>query len=150
MHYSITGRPNCSLSPAASRRVFLVIALFTLAIAFAFFLMGAWLVLPFAGAELMALYFCLRYIWQHNEDYERLTVDDDKVVVEKHQPGHDEQIELNSYWAHVVIEQQADGSCRRLALRSHGKEIEFGRHLSSEERLNIGHLLKTHLGGYLS
>src|SRR6185369_5707942 len=89
MHYSITGRPNCSLSPVASRRVFLVISLITLVIAFGFFLMGAWLVLPFAGAELLILYCCLRYIWQHACDYERLTFDDDKVVVEQHTPGQD-------------------------------------------------------------
>lgn len=150
MHYSITGRPNCSLSPAASRCVFLIISLITLIIAFGFFLMGAWLVLPFAGAELLVLYLCLHYIWQHACDYERLTIDEDKVVVEKHMPGVDMQVELNSYWARVIVDCLPNGYCRRLALRSHGKEIEFGRHLSSEERLDVGRLLESRLGGYLS
>lgn len=148
MRYSITGRPNCSLSPAGSLCVFLIIALVTLSIAFGFFLIGAWLVLPFAGAELLALYFCLHYVWRHVQDYERLTIDHDKVLVEKHAPGLDTQVELNRHWARVILECKPNGYCRRLALRSHGKEIEFGRHLSSEERLDLGQLLKLHLGGF--
>jgi len=146
VRYSITGRPNCSLSPAGSRCAFLIVAGFTLAIAFAFFLQGAWLVLPFAGAELIALYICLRYVWLHSADYERLTIDHDKVLVEKHAPGLDMHIELNGYWSKVVMDYWPDGYCRRLALCSHGKEIEFGKFLSSEEKLNVGRLLKSRLG----
>lgn len=150
VHYSITGRPNCSLSPAGSRCVFLFIAFVTLSVAFGFFLIGAWPVLPFAGAELAVLYGCLRYIWMHASDYERLTIDENKVLVEKHASGLDWQVELNGYWARVILDCQPNGYCRRLALRSHGKEIEFGWFLSSEERLNVGHLLKSRLGGFIS
>lgn len=150
MHCSITGRPNCSLSPAASRCAFFLIALATLSVAFGFFLIGAWMVLPFAGAELLVLYGCLHYVWLHASDYERLTIDDDKILVEKHAPGLDMQVEFNSYWARVILDCLPNGYCRRLALRSHGKEIEFGRFLSSEERLDVGRLLKSRLGGFLT
>lgn len=150
VHYSITGRPNRSLSSAGSLCVFFLIAVITLGIAFGFFLLGAWPILPFAGAELLALYFCLHVIWRHADDYERLTIDHDRVLVEKHAPGLDLQVELNGYWARVVMECMPDGYCRRLALRSHGKEIEFGSYLNSEERLDIGRLLKSRLGGYLT
>ncbi|HEY3327080.1 MAG TPA: DUF2244 domain-containing protein [Novimethylophilus sp.] len=150
VRYSITGRPNCSLSPAGSLCIFFLISLFTLGIAFGFFLIGAWLVLPFTGAELLVLYFCLHLVWRHADDYERLTIDHDKVLVEKHAPGSDICVELNGYWARVTLDCMPDGYCRRLALRSHGKEIEFGRHLSSEERLDVGRLLKSRLGGFLT
>lgn len=149
VHYSITGRPNCSLSPAGSLCVFFMIALVTLLVAFTFFIMGAWPVVPFAGAELVAFYLCLRHVWVHASDYERLTIDHDRVVVEKHGPGLDQQIELSGYWARVIMDCKPDGYCRRLALRSHGKEIEFGHFLSSEERLNVGRLLESRLGGFL-
>ncbi|MGJ0535108.1 MAG: DUF2244 domain-containing protein [Methylocystis sp.] len=146
VHYSITARPNCSLSPAGTLCAFFIITFVTLTIASGFTLLGAWPVLPFAGIELLILWLCFRHIWRHVHDYERLTIDDHKVIVEKHDPKCDSHIELNGYWAQVVMEYMPDGECRRLALRSHGKEIEFGRLLNSEERLNLGRQLQSRLG----
>lgn len=150
VHYSITARPNCSLSPADTLCVFSIIALITLIFSFGFVLIGAWPVLPFAGAELLALGYCFNHIWRHAGDFERLTIDDDKVIVETHEPGHDKRIELSGYWARLVLDCVPDGYCRRLALRSHGREVEFGHHMTSEERLSLALQLKPRLGGYKS
>lgn len=148
-HYSITARPNCSLSPATSLCVFGIIALITLLLSLAFTLLGAWPVLPFAGAELLALWLCLRQLRRHAGDYESLTLDDDRIVLEAHAPGRDSHAELNGCWARVVMECTRDGGCKRLALRSHGREFEFGRLLSSDERLALGLQLTARLGGGL-
>jgi len=51
--------------------------------------------------------------------------------------------ELNRYWAKVVC--SAEGS--RLALRSHGREIELGRHLCEEQRLVMAQDLRRELHG---
>lgn len=149
-HYRITARPNCSLSPAATLCVFSSIALITLLLSLVCVILGAWPVLPFAGAELLALWFCLRQIRRHADDYECLTLDDDKIVLDTHMPGQDRHAELSSYWARVVMDCLPDGSCARLALRSHGREFEFGRLLSCDERLALGQQLSTRLGGGLS
>lgn len=148
VHYSITARPNCSLSPAGTLCAFSIIAFISLAIALGFTLLGAWPVLPFAGIELAILWLCFRHIWRHAHDYERLIIDDDRVIVEKHDLKCDSHIELNGYWAQVVMEYLPDGDCRRLALRSQGKEIEFGRLLNSEQRLDLGRRLRSRLGHY--
>lgn len=148
VHYSITARPNCSLSPAGTLCAFFIIAFATLTIAIGFTLLGAWPILPFAGLELLILWLCFRHVWRHVHDYERLTIDDHMVIVEKHDLACDSHIELNGYWARVVMEVMPDGDCRRLALRSHGKEIEFGRLLNNEERLDLGRVLQSRLGPY--
>ena len=150
VHYSVTARPNCSLSLAGTLYVFSIIALITLTISFGFVLAGAWLVLPFAGFELFALGYGFYHILLHAGDFERLTIDDNKVTIETHEQGHDERIELNGYWARLVLDCMPDGYCRRLALRSHGREVEFGHHMTSEERLNLALQLKPRLGGYMS
>lgn len=150
VHYSITTRPNCSLSPEGTVRVFSVVTLVTLLFAFGCLLLGAWPVLPFAGAELVGLFLCFRHVWRHAGDYERLTMDDDKVVLETHQPGRDQHVELSGYWGQILMECMPDGYCERLALRSHGREIEFGRFLTSEERLELGQKLKSRLGGFMA
>ena len=46
---------NCSISPAALAGVFAALAAVTLLIGIGFALAGAWLVLPFAGLEVLML-----------------------------------------------------------------------------------------------
>lgn len=150
VYYSITARPNCSLSPLATLCVFSVITLLTLSLSLSFLLIGAWPVLLFAGLELLVLAICFSHVWSHAGDFERLTMDDGKVIIETHEPGSDQHIELSGYWASLVLDCMSNGYCRRLALRSHGREVEFGRHMSSEERLNLALQLKPRLGGFLS
>jgi len=147
-HYSITARPNCSLTPAGSLCVVSIISLFTLVLAIGFTLIGAWPVLIFAIIELYVVYCCFNELLRHAWDYEQLTIDGDKVMVVQHEPGHDTQVELNSYWAHVVMECDRDGSCRRLALASHGREVEFGRYMSGDERMVLGQQLMPRFSGF--
>ncbi|MEO6118079.1 MAG: DUF2244 domain-containing protein [Methylotenera sp.] len=149
-HYAVIARPNCSLSPAGTLLVFSIISLISLIIAFAFLLIGAWPVLPFAGAELLALGYCFYHTLLHSGDFERLSIDDDKVIVESHEPSQDKRIELSSYWSRVVLDCLPNGYCSRLALRSKGHEVEFGRLMTSEERLNVAGQLKLRLGGFLA
>lgn len=145
-HYSITARPNTSLSAAGRLCVLSCITLLTLLLSLGFALLGAWPVLPFAGAELIALWFCFHHVRRHADDYESLTIDEGRIVLQRHAPGLDQQVELNGCWARVVMDRMANGSCTRLALRSHGREIEFGSFLSSDERLLLGHQLTSRLG----
>lgn len=145
-HYTITARPNCSLSPAGTLCVFSIIAFIILAVSCTFALFGAWPTLPFAGAELIALWLCFRHIGRHAGDFERLIIDDDQIILETHTLGHDSHVALNGCWAGIVMEYMPDGACRRLALRSHGKEIEFGHLLNGAERLDLGKLLQSRIG----
>jgi len=51
----VTRACNCSISPAGFLGVLASLAAVTLAIGTGFALLGAWLVLPFAGLEVLAL-----------------------------------------------------------------------------------------------
>ncbi len=150
VHCSITARPNCSLSPKQTLVVFCTISLVTLLFAIAFVLIGAWPILLFSGIEMLALGYCFYHVLCHASDYERLTINDDKVIVETHEPDQDQHIELSGYWLRIVLDCLPNGYCQHLILRSHGREIEFGRYITSEERLDLARLLKTRLGGFLS
>jgi len=46
---------NCSISPAAFAGALALLAVVTLSIGVGFAMMGAWLILPFAGLEVLAL-----------------------------------------------------------------------------------------------
>jgi len=139
---SFTARRNNSLSSSDRILAFGFIALVSLAIATAFACLGAWLILPFAGVEVAALVAACWWVERHARDYERVAFDGDTLLIEIAQIGRVQRFELNRRWAQVVCE--CDGS--RLALRSHGREIEFGRHLTRAQRIAVAGALRRHLG----
>lgn len=147
-HYSITARPNSSLARGGCVFVFAIITLLTLGLAFIFTMLGAWPVLLFAIVELCTLAWAFHVVLYHARDYERLTINGNNIVLEQHEPDLDQRVELNAYWVRLILDCMPDGDCRHLALRSHGREIEFGHYLSSEERLALAQQLRGRLGGY--
>ena len=63
---------NCSISPMALLGVFALLAAVTIDIAIGFALLGAWLVLPFAGAEAIALAVAFIAMARRMADQERI------------------------------------------------------------------------------
>ena len=139
--YILTARRNNSLSSSGRLLAFGFIALVSLGIAIAFACLGAWLILPFSGVELLVLGWAFRMIERHASDYERLTIRGDIVEIEVAEIGRVQRYQFNRWWARIVCEY--DGS--RLALRSHGTQIEFGRHLTRLQRRTIAGALKSRL-----
>jgi len=144
--YSLTARRNSSLSPAGRYRVFCFICLVAMAIASAFTLLGAWLVLPFAGLEMAVLYLAFRYMDRHSEDFERITIKGDRMLLEIREGSETRSFEFHRYWAQVMLERDSFGALSRLAFRSHGREVEFGRSLTCEERATAAREIRKQLG----
>ena len=142
--YSLVARRNNSLSSTGRLVVFAFIFVVSVGIAVAFALLGAWLILPFAGLEMLVLYLAFRYVDRHAGDYERIAIAGDRVELEFSVAGRQSRHELNRCWAQVVV--SGDGG--RLALRSHGRELEIGRHLNDEQRLKIARELRHQLHGH--
>jgi len=139
--FSVIARRNNSLTSTGRLLVFGFLFVVSIGIAAGFAALGAWPVLPFAGVEMLVLYVALRHLERHAADYERIEVAGDSVGVERCEAGHIERREFNRCWAQVVIE----GNGRRVALRSHGREYEFGRHLCGSERLDVACELRRRL-----
>lgn len=130
--FALTARRNNSLSSSGRFLALGLILAVSLGIALAFtWVFGAWLILPFAGVEMLVLYLAFRYVDRHAGDYERVTIEGDRLNVEVLDGGRASRFEFNRCWAQVVC--ATDGS--RLALRSHGRELEIGRHMNDEQRL---------------
>jgi uncharacterized membrane protein len=142
--YSLVARRNNSLSSTGRLTVFAFIFVVSIGIALAFALLGAWLILPFAGLEMLVLYLAFRYVDLHAGDYERIAIAGDRVELDFFVAGRHLHHELNRCWAQVVV--SGDGT--RLALRSHGRDLEVGRYLNDEQRLRIARELRQQLRGW--
>ena len=139
--FSRLARRNNSLSSTGRLFVFAFIFAGSIGIATGFALLGAWLILPFAGLEMLVLWLAFRYVDRRAGDYERIAIAGDRVEIEFCEAGRRRSHELNRCWAQVV-----DGG-GRLALRSHGREFEIGRYLDDEQRLALGREIGRHLRG---
>jgi uncharacterized membrane protein len=131
--FSLIAKRNCSLQDAERWRAFWLFAGTSALVALGFASIGAWPVLPFAGLEVAALYIAFRRFSRDANDYESVTIEGDHLVVESHTRGRVRRFESNRHWTQVVVRRDV-WSCQ-IALRSHGREIEFGTLLSEGGRL---------------
>lgn len=144
--YKVIVRPHCALSPRGMMVVVAITAAFSLLIGLGFSFAGAWLVLPFAGLEVLAIAYAFYYIHCHAGDYESITIEGDNLAIEKHDYQHDYRTVFNRYWARVLVRELPCGD-HSLFLRSHGKEVEFGRHfMNDDQRLLLAEQLKKRVG----
>lgn len=143
--FSITARPNCSLTPNQKFWIFSAIASFSLIVAMGFTLAGAWLVFPFAGMELLALGAAFYVVHRHSGDYESIVIAGDDLAIEKRVYRKISRVVFHRYWARVILRDTPDGE-QRLWLRSHGREVEFGRYMNNDARLILASQLRRRTG----
>lgn len=144
--YKIVAKPNCSLSTRGMKIVIAIIAFTSFAIGLAFSVIGAWMVLPFAGLEIFVVAYAFYYVNQHSSDFESLTIEDDELAIEKKELTTVSRVVFNRHWARVVIREYPSGD-HGLFIRSHGKEVSFGkRFLNDEQRLVLAEQLKRRIG----
>jgi uncharacterized membrane protein len=142
--FSLTMKRNCSMSPQALVWLLAFTACLSFAIGIGFALFGAWPVLPFVGLEVAALGVAFYVNGRHATDYERIALRRDVLVVEVRDADCVEAVELNPQWVRLVSFRRRQDV--RLALRSHGREIEIGRHLDAPGREALAAQLAGRLG----
>lgn len=131
-------RPNRSLSWRQTKLCYLAIACYSLSVAGAFTLMGFWPVLPFAGAELVALGLGMYVCSRRCHLKEVVSVRADAVDVEKGIVRPDRRWSFARTWARVHLLPPAYRRHRsRLVIRSHGREVEIGAFLNESERRGL-------------
>lgn len=135
--------PNCSLSRAGNQLFFLTIFCISFTIAIAFAWHGLWLVIPFAGMEMLALgialYFCVRKLAQS----EIVTIDKTAVTISvQHQGNIRASCSFPRAWTQVIVSSPiSQMGTRHLWLRSHGKQVEIGAFLNDKEKQQLASAL---------
>jgi uncharacterized membrane protein len=137
--FSLTLKRNCSISPSGLACVFAALALAVLAIGTSFAIAGAWLILPFAGLEVLLLGGAFVLQARHATDYERIALEQGQLRVEVADGKRLARYELDARRVRVEV----DGS--RVVLRGPQQALELGRHLDERSRIAFGAELKKRL-----
>ncbi len=122
---------NCSLSPRQVGWFYLSIFTVSLAIALFFAVQGSWLVLPFAGLDLLGLGIALLVYARHATDYERVSINDGVLVVETASAQRLTRQEFNPHWVRVEL---GESSGALVTLRSGKRVVQVGCYLDLNKR----------------
>jgi uncharacterized membrane protein len=127
-------QPNRNLSWQKTKLAFLLLGFCIAAVAIYFASLGAWLVVPFAGLELLLLGIALYLQCCHAHQQQVIKIDADTVSI---CDGRREKVEA-SYpraWSRVVQTRDPRGWYpSRLFIGAHGRFIEIGSYLIESER----------------
>ena len=137
--FSLTLKRNCSISPAGLAGVFVALAFVVVAIGAGFAAVGAWLVLPFAGLEVLLLGAAYFLYARRAADYEHIVLESGRLMVEVGEAQKTLRYEMEAHRARVCLEEE------RVMLRGALDELELGRHLDALTRARLAAELRRRL-----
>ena len=139
----IIARPNQSATWSANLLLILALAVPSLSIAVIFAWLGAWLILPFAGLELLALGSALYYVNWKLQYRHVITLSEDSVRIDKgyYSPRHSWQFSRQHTGLAITPEKHPwDGP--ELCLHDRNESVPLGEFLSREDLLQLIALLE--------
>lgn len=140
-------RPNRSLSMRGALLFLCGIGLLTLVIGVRYAMLGAWLILPLQGLEMILLVTVMVMLMRSQDRSETIRVRGDEVQVVKRDRKQLREWTFSRYWARVILQPGAiEWYPSRLLIRSHGRELEIGSCLVETERQQLAKDLKQVLG----
>jgi len=128
--FSLILKRNCSISPAALAGVFVALAVVVLGIGAAFAALGAWLILPFAGLEVLMLVGAYLAYARRAADYERIVLESGRLTVEVAEAQTMARFEMEARGARVYMENHRVLLCGA----REREQLELGRHLDERTR----------------
>ena len=133
--------PNYSLR-GWSRVIFLSsIAFICLAIGFFFLIMGAGLILPFAGLEVIIVLTCFYISFRWSQQKEIIYISNNKIKLEKGRLIKEKSWE--EFRSFAVLEVDTDQyNPNQFCFQSKGKRFYFGSFLNEEDKLILKNELK--------
>lgn len=131
---SLVLTPNRSLSWQGNLILWCAFSLVVLVVALGMALAGAWVILPFAGLELMGLLAALYYTSRECHRQEVLHVSSDTVRVEKGLYQKEQEWEMPRQWVRLYLTMPMRGwKPPRLQLVHRDTEVTFASFLNQED-----------------
>lgn len=128
---------NCALTPVQLLLIFASLALASLGLATFWAFQGAWLVVPFAVIEVLALGVAFAVYARHAADCERVRLGQEALVIERVVGERRTLVQLPRAWLRVRLNEQSGG----LVELTSGRSVEsVGRFvdLKGRERFLMG------------
>lgn len=126
--------PHCALDGRSRWLAWVVIAIPPIGVGLWMAANGAWLVLPFSGAEVVALGWGLYEVGRRSRDWERILATEQDLLIEVMERGKPAFSVFPLFWVRVFLE---EGNFPKVLVRAYGKTVEVGRFLGEEGRRTL-------------
>lgn len=127
-------KPNCSMTPKQLAWLYLSIVVITLAIAFGFWMFGLWMVVPFAGLELLLVGAAFLVYARHAGDFEQIVLDGRELSITIMKGSRVSTVHLNPVWTRVTL---SDRPKALLKLESGSTSVLLGRFVDEVTRQRL-------------
>ena len=108
---------------------------------------GLWLIIPFAGAEVLLVTFCLWLTLRRLARKEVITVGDEAIVLEWGYNSPEVSVRLPRQWSRLRYHaSDSPFDCGDLSVAAHGKAYALGRVLNRDEKKTLHVELRAALG----
>jgi uncharacterized membrane protein len=135
-------RRNCSLSPKQLLQWYLSLCAITLVVATGFLLAGFWIVLPFAGIELLLVGTAFVIYARHAADYEMIELQPNQLILVMADGTKLTQLEWSPQWAKLSY----NGKYKAPLLFSHrGQQVKIGKFIAEKDKSALHRELKAAL-----
>jgi uncharacterized membrane protein len=142
-----TLRPNCSMNWCWVKRLVVGLGCCILAVGAYWVSVGAWLVVPFTGLELLVLGAGFYFSSVAGHRREVIEIDGEHLRLLRGGRRLDEVARLQRYWTRVALWRDPGGWYpSRLMLRCHGRRVEIGARVIEAEREDLAAALQEWLG----
>ena len=137
-------RPNQSISWKSSIVFILVIAFTCLTIGLGFAYVGATLILPFAGLEVLFVGICVYLVLNKTSQQEVITLSKDKLIIEKGAYKIKQVWEYFRLWSYISVERpRHPWYPAHIVVTSKGERVPLGDFLNEQEKEELVSNLET-------
>lgn len=145
--FRATLRPYRSLGRKGFVILMAVLIFLNFAAGTAFYMLGAWPVMPFLGIDVALVWWAFRKSYSNSLKEERIEVTAHELILQRF--DHDkerEELRFMRDWVKVELEEDKDRDLiGRLFLRFRGERTEIGRFLGAHDRKEVAALLRAAL-----
>ena len=128
-------KPNQSISWKSGLVFVLVIAFTCLSIGLGFAYVGATLILPFAGLEVIFVGICTYLVLNKTSQQEVITLSKDKLIIEKGAYRLKQVWEYFRLWSYITVERpQHPWYPAHIVVTSKGERVPLGDFLNEQEK----------------
>jgi len=137
-HGQIVLCPNRSADWRTVKLFLWVVSVFALSIGLFFACFGLWMVLPFAGLEVLALVGLMYWVALQCRRQQVIRFGDHQIVVEKGYETPTQTWVSELFWTRLVIARPPGlGRPQRLFLRGKQQQLEIGEFLNEEDKKRL-------------
>ena len=142
--FQIILKPNKSLSWKFSLLFILAITITCGVIGIGFYLVGASLILPFAGLEILLVGTCVYFVVRRTYEQEIITMTPERLTIEKGINRPKSKWEYFRVWAYVVVEKPTHPWYpAHILITSKGERVPVGDFLTENEKFTLVENLRT-------